>query len=417
MATPSSAPVGQKPADSSVEPLRAKLTGIRSASRMRKRLLRWSIYLVLLIVALIAIRYAADSYFRAVSVLVRLSNPGSTGLLTRFANHPYRQEEGTLDTSQGPLRYRMYIPLDVDRPPGIVLLHGIHRAGIDEPRLINFGRTLAAAGVEVMTPELQDLADYQVSARTIDTIGLAAQALCSKIKQRKVGVVGVSFAGGLALLAADRPEYSPEIGLVLAVGAHDDMTRVAHFFAANMIEKPDGSSVAFQAHEYGVLVLAYSHLEDFFSPRDVPLARDALHEQLWEQPDAQEKIALLSPAGRKTFDMLLHHRDQLQQRFFKEIDHHRGEMQAVSPHNHVGDLRVPVYLLHGTTDSVIPASETLWLAKEVPSTQLRAVLISPAMNLIHVDGQRGVPIMQEWALVDFMAQVLRAEGRLARPRR
>src|SRR5262249_43028793 len=227
------------------------------------------------------------------------------------------------------------------------------------------------------------------------------------------GVVGVSFAGGLALLAADRPEYANNIGLVLAVGAHDDMTRVAHFFAANMIERPDGSSVTFRAHEYGVLVLAYSHLEDFFSPRELPRAREALHAQLWEQPDAQQKAALMSPAGQKTFDTLLHHRELLQQAFFREIDRHRDEMQAVSPHSHISDLKTRVFLLHGTADSVIPASETLWLAKEVPPTQLRAVLVSPAMNMIHVDGQSGVPVMEEWALVDFMAQVLRTENRIA----
>jgi pimeloyl-ACP methyl ester carboxylesterase len=416
LATPSR-PSRPKNPGVSVEPLRAKLTGMKSASRARRRIVRWSAVGILLVAALIGLRYAGDSYFRAVSVLVHLSKPGTNNFLTRFASHPYREEAGTSDTPQGPLRYRMYIPLDVIHPPGLILLHGIHRAGIDEPRLINFGRTLAGAGIEVMTPELQDLADYRVSARTVDTIGLAAQELCGKIKQPKVGVVGVSFAGGLALLAADRPEYAGNIGLVLAVGAHDDMTRVAHFFAANMIEKPDGSSVAFRAHEYGVLVLAYSHLEDFFSPRDVARARDALHAQLWEQPDARDKIALLSPAGRQTFDMLLHHRELLQQKFFREIDRHRDEMQAVSPHNHIGDLRVPAYLLHGTSDSVIPASETLWLAKDVPPPQLRAVLISPAMNLIHVDGEHGVPIIEQWALVDFMAQVLRAENRLVRVRR
>lgn len=414
MATQSSAPSAPKNEDSSVEPLPAKAIEKKPASRIRNRVIRWSVILIILAALITGLRYAGDSYLRAISVLVHLSRPGTNNFLTRFARHPYREEEGTADTAQGPLRYRMYIPLDVAHPPGLVLLHGIHRAGIDEPRLVNFGRTLAGAGVEVMTPELQDLADYRVSARTVDTIGQAAQALCAKMRQPKVGVIGVSFAGGLALLAADRPEYAANIGLVLAVGAHDDMTRVAHFFAANMIEKPDGSSVAFQAHEYGVLVLAYSHLEDFFSPRDVPLAQDALHEQLWEQPDAPDKIALLSPAGRQTFDMLLHHRELLQQKFFREIDRHRDEMVAVSPHTHVGDLRVPVYLLHGTTDSVIPASETLWLAKDVPAPELRAVLISPAMNLIHVDGQHGASIMAEWALVDFMAQVLRAEGRLGR---
>ena len=394
------------------QPAEAKPPG-----RVKMRIIRWSASLLILMCAGVGLRYAADSHLRAVSVLVRLSHSESTSFLTRFARHPFKEEQGTVETPQGPLRYRMYVPVGAAHPPGLVLLHGIHRAGINEPRLVNFGRTLAGAGIEVMTPELADLADYRVSPQTIDTIGQAAQALAAKMNQPRVGVAGVSFAGGLALLAADRPEYANKIGLVLAVGAHDDMTRVAHFFAANMIEKPDGSSVTFQAHEYGVLVLAYSHLEDFFSARDLPLARDALRAQLWEQPDAQEKIARLSRAGQQTFDMLLHHRDLLQQTFFREIERHRDEMQAVSPHSHISDLRVPVYLLHGTSDSVIPASETLWLAKEIPPAELRLVLISPAMNMIHVDGQRNVRIMEEWALVDFMAQVLRAEDRMAKQRK
>jgi pimeloyl-ACP methyl ester carboxylesterase len=413
--SPSSAPFAPESPTSSLAPPRPAAE--KKLLRTRRRIIRWSAALLILICAGVSLRYAADSHLRALSVLVRLSKPEATGFPTRFASHPFKEQEGTLETPQGPLRYRMYIPVDAAHPPGLVLLHGIHRAGIDEPRLINFGRTLAGAGIEVITPELADLADYRVSPRTIDTIGQAAHALCAKMNQPRVGVAGVSFAGGLALLAADRPEYGANIGLVLAVGAHDDMARVAHFFAANMIEKPDGSSVTFQAHEYGVLVLAYSHLEDFFSPRDVPLARDALHAQLWEQGDAQQKVDLLSPSGRQTFDKLLHHRDLLQQTFFREIELHRDEMEAVSPHSHISDLRVPVYLLHGTTDSVIPASETLWLAKEVPPAELRVVLISPAMNLIHVDGQRSVTIMQEWALVDFMAQVLRAEDKLAKQRK
>src|SRR5207244_3470236 len=114
----------------------------------------------------------------------------------------------------------------------------------------------------------------------------------------------------------------------------------------------------------GVLVLAYSHLEDFFLPQDLPAAREALRRWLWEQPDALQAAEALSPAGRKELDLLLHHRDQLQPALFHEIQRHAGEMQAVSPHGQVGELRVPVYLLHGAGDTIIPSSETLWLAKD-----------------------------------------------------
>jgi pimeloyl-ACP methyl ester carboxylesterase len=360
-------------------------------------------------------RRAADSHLRAVSVLTRLTNPNATGWATSFAHHPFIESTNSAETPHGTLRYRLYIPLDVSHPHAIVLLHGIKKEGIEEPRLINFGRTLARAGVEVMTPELKDLADYQVTPRTVDAIGDSVLLLSEKTGEPQVGILAVSFAGGLALLAADRPEYAPKIGFVAAIGAHDDMARVARFFAANMIERPDGSSVAIQAHEYGALVLAYAHPEDFFPPRDVPTAREALRLWLWEQPAVSMKTAEgLSKEGKQELDVLLHHRAQLQQTFLREIERHEAEMQAVSPHSHVADLRVPVYLLHGSSDSIIPPSETQWLSKDVPQGDLRRVLISPAMNMIHVDGQPPATAWDKWALVDFMSSLLRAADRLGR---
>jgi pimeloyl-ACP methyl ester carboxylesterase len=107
----------------------------------------------------------------------------------------------------------------------------------------------------------------------------------------------------------------------------------------------------------------------------------------------------------------------LQAALFQEIQKHSDEMQAVSPHGQISTLRVPVYLLHGTTDTIIPASEALWLAKDVPPQDLKAILISPAMNMIHVDGQHPVTTSDRWALVDFMAQVLNAADRLGRASR
>jgi pimeloyl-ACP methyl ester carboxylesterase len=302
----------------------------------------------------------------------------------------------------------------VSHPPGIILLHGIKKEGIDEPRMINFGRVLAGAGIEVMTPVLEDLADYRVTPATIDTIGDAAVVLCATMHRPKVGIMGLSFAGGLALLAADRPQFADKIAFVAAVGAHDDMTRVARFFAANMIEKPDGSAVTLKAHEYGALILAYSHPEDFFPAKDVPIATVALRQWIWEQPaDSMKTAEALSPAGKQELDMLLHHRGDLQQTFLREVERHHGEMDAVSPHSHLSELHVPVFLLHGATDTIIPSSETLWLAKDVPPGDLRKVLISRAMNMIHVDGEHPVTLSEKMALVDFMAGLLKAADKTA----
>jgi pimeloyl-ACP methyl ester carboxylesterase len=348
-------------------------------------------------------------HLRAMSLLLRFSDAHAQGLPTRFANHPFKEEDGLVLTPHGALRYRMYTPQDVQNPGGVVLLHGVHHLGIEDPRMWNLARALAGAGVLVMTPELQDLADYRVTARTIDVIGDSAVVLSTRM-QRRVGVMGLSFAGGLSLLAANRSEFRDSIGFVVAIGAHDDMGRVARFFAANVIAKPDGVESKFQAHEYGALVLAYSHLEDFFSTQDVPIAREALRQWLWEQPDAMKSAMALSPEGKQELDLLLHHRDQLRGPLLGEIILHKEEMDAVSPHGHLAQLHTAIFLLHGAGDTIIPSSETLWLAQDVPAAELKASLVSPA--LVHVDMGDKVTWQQQWQLVDFMAQVLDAAEKL-----
>jgi pimeloyl-ACP methyl ester carboxylesterase len=357
----------------------------------------------------VVLLHPVGAHLRAMSLLLRFSDAHAQGLPTRFADHPFKEEDGYALTPHGPLRYRIYTPQDVQSAGGVVLLHGVHHLGIDDPRLWNLAHALASAGVLVMTPELKDLADYRVTARTIDVIGDSAVALSTRTR-RRVGVLGLSFAGGLALLAANRKEFAESIGFVVAIGAHDDMGRVARCFAANIIAKPDGIEKPFQAHEYGALVLAYSHLEDFFSASDMPIARESLRQWLWEEPEAMRTAAGLSPEGKHELDLLLHHRDQLREALLREITLHQEEMDAVSPHGHLAQLHTAVFLLHGAGDTVIPASETLWLAKDVPAAELKSLLISSA--LVHVDMGNKVTWQQQWQLVDFMAQVLDATEKL-----
>lgn len=374
------------------------------ATRRGSRKLTYLLFLFMfIVVAIVALRQPVDAHLRSAAVLSRLSDPNAHGFVADFAAHPFREEPGSALTTQGPLKFRLYIPEDDVHGGGIVLLHGVHHLGMDDPRLRNLSRALAGAGVEVMTPELQDLADYRVTPRTVDVIGSSAVILSTRLN-RPVGLIGLSFAGGLSLMAATRPEYKDKIGFVLAVGAHEDMSRVADFYATNVAINPDGSESHSPAHEYGMLVLAYSHLEEFFSARDVATAREALREWLWEEPEAMKTAEALSPAGKHELDLLLQHHEQLQQAFLDEITRHQTEMDAVSPRGKLATLGADTYLLHGASDNIIPPSETLWLAREVPKKVLKGVLISKALT--HVDAGNGEPVSEKWALVHFFARVL-----------
>jgi pimeloyl-ACP methyl ester carboxylesterase len=78
---------------------------------------------------------------------------------------------------------------------------------------------------------------------------------------------------------------------------------------------------------------------------------------------------------------------------------------AVSPHGRLHGLTTPTFLLHGAGDVVVPAAETLWLAREVPPAALRDVLVSPAV--VHVE-LGAVSRLDELRLVRFLAGVLAA---------
>ncbi|MGA6984884.1 MAG: alpha/beta hydrolase [Terriglobales bacterium] len=356
-------------------------------------------------VVILALARPAWTHLRAAAVLLRVQSPQHPGALANLLAHPVEDALTEVPTPSGPIRARLYTPRDRPHAPGIVLVHGVHHLGIDEPRLVAFARALSSSGIRVLTPELLPLADYQVDRASIDLIGYSARALSAPLRQ-KVGVLGLSFSGGLSLLAAADPRFAPYIRFVVSVGAHDDLERVSQFLITNAIMRPDGSTVHMTANQYGALILIYSHVSDFFPPADVPAAREALQLLLWEKVDESQKRAdLLSPGGRQRMELLYsHHVETLSSEIRETIARHQAEMAPVSPHGNLGALQVPTLLLHGTVDNVIPSSELLWLQRDVPPAALKSALISPAIAHVALEGEPS--ITDRWKLVHFMAQIL-----------
>lgn len=372
---------------------------------LRRRL--WTTFWLLVAVSVPLLYNTARDHFRAAALLMRLASPDRPHHL--LPGYRVSITDLELASPTGTINARLYTPVDAENPPGMVVVHGVHHLGIAEPRLVAFSKSLAAEGVEVLTPELPGIADYHIDAHDIETIGYATSDLSHRVHEKRVGVLGLSFAGGLALLAAVDPRYSANIGFVTAVGAHDDMARVARFFATDEIITPNGTVHA-QAHEYGPLVLIYEHPQDFFSAGDLQQARLALRLQLYEQPaDAQAAAAKLTGPDHAIVEALLKHdRSSLRDALLSEIDKDSEEMARVSPHGKLGGIHADVLLLHGAEDDVIPPSETKWLAREVPPDRLKAELITPLLS--HVNLQGGLELQERWRLLNFMATML-AESR------
>ena len=370
----------------------------------RRTRLRWRIALFAIASIAIVLWRPVRGHVRAAELLARFGD-------TRAGASPDVSEELFPVTRAGesPIRARLYLP----RGPShgaIVLVPGVHRLGIDEPRLVRFARAVCESGVVVLTPEVGALVDYRIEGASADEIGEAAHALHERVGT-PVGIMGMSFAGGLSLLAASDPRFVPDVAFVVAVGSHDDLARVARFFATDAIARPDGTTLHLRAHPYGAMVLVYDHIEDFLPSAEPSGTKEALRLWLWEDANgAREHLANLPPEARARLGALFDGDiASIAPQLLAEIAANEGALRAASPHGRLGGLRAPVYLLHGAGDTVIPATETMWLALDVPQGLVRDVLVSPA--LVHVEMEGAPGFGEKFALVHFMAEVLEAAER------
>ena len=320
-------------------------------------------------------------HWRAASLLTRLRGGESPDVEAR-------------ELRLGPLRAHRY----AGREGGalVALVHGVHPDGIDEPRLVRFAQALAASGLVVYTPELPALARARLDPGGSTVLADACDAIARREQRGSLGVVGISFGGGLALLAASQTEV---IGAVLAIGAHHDAAALARGWL----------DAAGSRERYGMQVLAHAYAGEYLEGvPDREAAQAALASLLREEAPA---LDALSPEARARIEPLRHGHELAPAvpRLHAIVDAHAAELAALSPAARVAELDVPVFLLHGEGDPLIASRESRRIHDELPPRARGGLLLTPLIG--HAD-QRDVTLLEQLEVVRFMAGVLRALERL-----
>lgn len=308
---------------------------------------------------------------------------------------------------------RVYRPTHA-RGPALLIFPGIHGGGVNEPRLVSMARQLAAAGGTVITVPLPDLRAYRITVRSVDMIEDAIVWAAPAFGTRgRIGVAGISFAGGLTLVAAGRPGVSDRLTAVFALGAHADLPRVLRYLCG------EGAPATLPPpHDYGVVLFLRESLTHVVPAEQIPAIDHALvtfldassaegmaparARQLFEAARAEE-AALREPS--KALMHAVNTRDvktlgRALGAFAEEVGGASGLSPARSP-----ATRAHVFLLHGTGDSVIPSTETLVLqeyltARGNPPVQ---VLLTPLVT--HADARADVPPGDTWRLIRFWTRL------------
>jgi dienelactone hydrolase len=368
-------------------------------------------------VALAVALFAANDYLRATAFIVQAA--GMEGVArsgARLETNAFDEHALTIPWRGGSLRGRLYRPRgSSDR--AMLLVPGVHASGVDEPRLVQFAKDLASVRHTVLTAELTDLTQYRITPRTTDMIEDAARWLSEQRElapDGRVGMMGISFAGGLSIVAASRPTLRDRVAFVMSFGGHGDLARTLTYLCTGV--QPDGSH--FPPHDYGVVIILLSVTEKLVPPEQVKPLQDAILTFLdasrldlidKAQSQAQfEHARQIEPTLPEPARTLMHYVNT------RDVGHlgplllpHAtafGANPTASPERSDVPL-CPVFLLHGTGDNVIPAIESVLLAQSLRARGGRVhQLATPLITHAEVDKSAGLPDM--WRLVSFWKDLL-----------
>lgn len=380
--------------------------------------------LLILLVILIVVVYVAAPYARAMSLIVRVAAIGgpAQAVLSLQDTRVEKQPRHEIQTRHGKVPAQLYMPARVTEH-AVLVMPGFNSNGIDEPRLAALAADIAASGYPVMALALPDLQHFRLSPDATDVIEDAVEWMTQQPRlapDGRIGIIAVSFSGGLSIVAAGRERIRDKVMFVVSLGGHGDMRRVMRYLATGVAPRVEGLETH-APHDYGVTVILNSLADRGVVPTEqvVPL-RSAIDTYLRASQatvisdaaaapifaKAREMAATL-PEPSRTYMQYVNDRDvkKLGAVLVAYLDQAGVNDPALSP-----ELAPPpaaaTFLLHGHDDNIIPPAESVLLGNYLHSKGVRTkVLLSGLITHASVNPNAGA--MDALKLVNFWASVIK----------
>lgn len=378
---------------------------------------------IVIIVAILA--YLAVPYVRAASLFVRVAHLGGRveALANNHAHAVTIAAPHMVHTRNGDVPAQFYRP-DGRFSRSVLLIPGIHSMGIKEPRLTALAKDLAGTGVLVMTLALPDLQHYRLTTKSTDVIEDAAGWMARQPElapDGRIGLMGISFAGGMSIVAAGRASIRDKLAYVLSFGGHADLPRVLHYLATGEEVQLPGVKIV-PPHDYGVAVILHEFADQGIVPAEqvAPLRTGIetflLASQLtlvdmneanatFKQAREYEKTL---PEPARTYMNYVNERNvkKLGPALLPYLNETGVESPTLSGDRALAPPAAPVFLLHGSEDSVIPTAESVLLADYLRKKGVDVHLLVSEL-ITHAEIDRAAAASDTVKLVSFWASVLK----------
>ena len=265
-----------------------------------------------------------------------------------------------------------------DRPAGAMLLVlGVNNVGRNHPVVARVAEGLARTGVAVLVPDSRVLLEGRLEAGEVDGVVRAFELLADRpeVDPERVGIVGFSVGGSLALLAAADPRIASDVQWVNAFGAFADASTYLASVASHAHRGSDGEEVPWTPSPLAREIYLRFMLDQVPDEADRLLLEAALADAVLAA-DRAPRTRSCAPRSRpmppvpSTTSSPPRRSPRREAVIGSLPEGAQGFIGAISPLQHLDGLAADVHLMHETEDHHVPFTESRALASALESAGL-----------------------------------------------
>lgn len=335
--------------------------------------------------------------------------------ITYRVTQPESGQPGSLQTAD---LYHPNRPDPDDLEGALVLVPGFTPSGKNDRRLVALAKSFARSGFLVLVPDLRGSRETRVrlgDARRIAdaVVQLSARpelkALTGEEATPEVGIVAISYAVGLAVLATIEPDAKDHAGFLVGLGGYYDTTEVVRFTTTGAYRLPGErrwrNAEPLRAAKWYFLSGNIESLKDAKDRATLTAIADIRQRSgraALADAQGRDLVAQLGPEGRALYTLMTNEDPAQVEPLLAALPGAlRVQLDALSLRKRdLTHLAGRLILIHGREDPLVPFSESLALSRAVTDAEL--FLID---GFSHIN-PRSVGVIGQLQLADAIQAIL-----------
>jgi acetyl esterase/lipase len=328
----------------------------------------WFVLWLAVVIVVIGLGSHVRVAYMTTLLLMEVPSPESDGPIAERLPDPL-VERVSFEAAGRTVIADVYRPARRGRHPGIVLNHGVAAGGMNDLRLVNFADALARTGYVALVPEFVNLKEFRVRPSDVDEVVGSFEYLRGRpdVRPDRVGIFGFSYAGGLAMLAANDPAIADDVRFCFLLGSYYDLRSIVTYATTGHFLE-NGEWVYMEPRHTGKWAFLKNMLELVEDGRDrALLSRIAGAKLADESSDVSAVADSLGEEGGHLYALMTNEDPERAGELIDSLSPGLLEyFDALSLPGNIDNVTARLIIAHGRDDNLMPYTESLALAENVP---------------------------------------------------